>query len=373
MSSLPLIVGTGSFICTPLVQNATLFGWLQPRRPDGEPVAPEWLEKNLGVRTRSFDLDFETGRKRSRAEGGLYDGDIALRAARASLKDAGLDATDVDVLVHVSCTPDTLFFQDHLRFLTAELGLRRDAHLLHFDLGCAGLAPALRAVRSELSTAGEEATVLLVASNCSSSYLTRDTIDLYLDHPDPWAWLSPALFGDGAGALVLRSGGRGAERGVLDLWYETQPEISLVTYGAGGGTAPTNARNLAEHIFLMEPQAVARSYTPILRMTFERLVQNWPTRVQPVVGHPFDLDRIKRWYLHQANQPAVVRTAQEIGLPLDRVPTNVQCYGNTCAASTLLLFDSDRRRRSVQEGDLVAFLWIGAGSGAQYGYAVARV
>lgn len=373
MAALPLIVGTGSYVCTPLVQNATHFGWLQPRRPDGEPVPPEWLEKNLGVRQRSFDLDFETGRKRPREEGGVYDGDLALRAARAALEDAGLAASEVDVLVHVSCTPDTLFFQDHLRFLTDGLGLRRDAHLLHFDLGCAGLASALRAARSELAALGAEATVLLVASNSASSYLTRDTIGFYLNHPHPWAWLSPALFGDGAGALVMRSVGRERDRGLLDVWYETRPDMSLVSYGAGGGTSPTSARNLAEHVFVMEPQTVAKSYTPVLRLTFERLAQNWPARVEPLVGHPFDLAKIKRWYLHQANQVAVVRTAQEIGLPADRVPTNVECYGNTCAASTLLLLDADRRRGSVEDGDLVCFLWIGAGAGAQYGYAVARV
>ena len=373
MAALPLIVGTGSYVCTPLVQNATLFDWLQPRRPDGEPVPPEWLEKNLGVRQRSFDLDFRTGRKRSREEGGVYDGDLALRAARAALEDAGVAPGEVDVLVHVSCTPDTLFFQDHLRFLTRELGLRRDAHLLHFDLGCAGLAPALRAVRSELGGAGEARTALLVASNSSSSYLTRDTIGLYRGHPHPWAWLSPALFGDGAGALVLSADGRDRDRGVLDLWYETLPDVSIVTYGAGGGLSPTSARNTAEHVFVMEPQEVARSYTRILRLTFERMAQQWPARVEPRVGHPFDVSKIKRWYLHQANQLAVVRTAQEIGLPADRVPTNVECYGNTCSASTLLLLDADRRRGSVEDGDLVAFLWIGAGAGAQYGYAVARI
>jgi 3-oxoacyl-[acyl-carrier-protein] synthase III len=373
MATLPLVVGSGSFVCTPLVQNAALFDWLQPRRPDGELVPPEWLEKNLGVRQRSYDLDLDTGVKRPREQGGLYDGDLALRSARAALEDAGVAAGEVDMFVHVSCTPDTLFFQDHLRYLTGQLGLRRDAHLLHFDLGCAGLAPALRAVRCELAAADPGATVLLVASNSSSSYLTRDTIDFYLNHPHPWAWLSPAMFGDGAGAVVLRSGGHDRDRGFLDVWYETRPDISIVSYGAGGATSPTSARNMAEHVFIMEPQAVAKSYTPILRLTYDRMVEQWPKRVEPLVGHPFDAGRIKRWYLHQANRPAVLRTAQELGLPPDRVPTNVECYGNTCSASTLLLLDADRRRGSVEAGDLVAFLWIGAGAGAQYGYAVARV
>jgi 3-oxoacyl-[acyl-carrier-protein] synthase III len=244
---------------------------------------------------------------------------------------------------------------------------------MHFDLGCAGLAPALRATRSELAALGPGAVALVVASNSSSSYLTRDTIGFYLGHPHPWAWLAPALFGDGSGALVLRADARDRDRGVLDLWYETDPLTSIVTYGAGGAQSPTSARNMAEHVFLMEPQTVARAYTPILRRTFEKMAQHWPARVQPLVGHPFDPTRIKRWYLHQANHTAVVRTAEELGLPAERVPINVECYGNTCSASTLLLLDADRRRGSIETGDLVVFLWIGAGAGAQYGYTVARV
>jgi 3-oxoacyl-[acyl-carrier-protein] synthase-3 len=373
MPTLPVIVGSGSYVCRPLVPNEQLFEWLRPRKPDGELVRADWVERNLGIRTRSFDLDLSTATKRSREEGGLYDGDLAVRAARAALEDAQIDGGSVDVLVHVSCTPDTLYFNDHLRFMTRELGMRRDAHLLHLDLGCAGLAPAFRAARSELSAEGSGATVLVVASHCSSSHLTRDTISMYLDHPHPWAWLSTALFGDGAGALVLQPAGEPGRGGLVRLWYETQPELTLVSYAAGGGAAPTSSLNASEHVFVMEAQTVGRSFTPMIRCTFERMVRDWPGHVEPVVGHAFDVDRIKRWYFHQANPLAVRRTAEEMGLPLERVPTNAQCYGNTCAASTLLLFDADRRSGALEAGDLVAFLWVGAGNGAQYGYAVVVV
>jgi 3-oxoacyl-[acyl-carrier-protein] synthase-3 len=368
----PVIVGSGSYVCRPLIPNEELFEWIRPRKPDGELVPPEWIERNLGIRARSFDIDVRTATKRSREQGGLYDGDLALRAARAALDDAGLEGAAVDVLVHVSCTPDTLYFNDHLRFLTRELGLRRDAHLVHFDLGCAGLAPALRAARAELAS-DASATVLVVASNCSSGHLTRDTVSMYVDHRDPWAWLSAALFGDGAGALVLAPARERERGGLLRLWYETRPELTIVSYRGGGGIAPTSARNAAEHVFVMEARTVGRSFTPIMRCTFERLVRDWPQHVEPLVGHAFDVDRIKRWYFHQANPLIVTRTAEELGLPLERVPTNAQCYGNTCAASTLLLFDADRRAGVLDPGDLGVFLWVGAGNGAQYGYAVVAV
>ena len=349
MSSPSFIAGSGSFVCTPLVRNDEVLAWLRPTKPNGKPVHSEWLERNLGISTRSFDLDMQTAVKRPRAEGGIYDGDLAVRAAKRALENAGLEALDIDALVHVSCTPDTLYFNDHLRFMTRELGLRRDAHLMYHNLGCAGLAPAFHSARSELAGTGDDGVVLLVASNCSSSYLTRDTIPFYMQGRYPWAW-SPALFGDGAGALILRSGRRSGDRGLVHTWYETQPDLTIVRYDAGGGTSPTCEGNLTDHLFLMEAQTVGRSFTPVLCRTFERMVEDWPTKIQPVVGHAFDVDKIKRWYFHQANRIAVERTARQMGLPVDRVPTNVGHYGNTSAASTLLLFDEDRRSGAVKDG-----------------------
>jgi 3-oxoacyl-[acyl-carrier-protein] synthase-3 len=58
-----------------------------------------------------------------------------------------------------------------------------------------------------------------------------------------------------------------------------------------------------------------------------------------------------------------------LGLPADRVPISVDRYGNTSAASTLIMLDEDRRAGRVGDGDLLAFLWIGAGNGAMNGYA----
>jgi 3-oxoacyl-[acyl-carrier-protein] synthase III len=63
------------------------------------------------------------------------------------------------------------------------------------------------------------------------------------------------------------------------------------------------------------------------------------------------------------------RADELLGLAADRIPLNVDRYGNTSAASTLVLLDEDRRATACMRGDLVVFLWIGAGSGAMNGYA----
>ena len=134
------VIGTGSYLPDHRVSNEEILQYLRPARPDGRLLEPDWVVRHLGIHERRLDYEFGGRRKRSRADGGLYDGDLALRAARSALDDAGLTAADVDMLVHVTSTPDMVTCQDHFRFLTIGLGLRRDADLVHHNLGCAGLA-----------------------------------------------------------------------------------------------------------------------------------------------------------------------------------------------------------------------------------------
>jgi 3-oxoacyl-[acyl-carrier-protein] synthase-3 len=365
------LLGAGSFLPEHRVSNEEILRYLRPARPDGRLLEPEWVERHLSIYERRLDYEFGGRRKRSRADGGLYDGDLALRAAQAALYDAELDPDEIDLLVHVTSTPDLLTCQDHFRYLVTELGLRRDTELVHHNLGCAGLAPALRTAATSL-VATAPATALVVASNCPSGYFGPEVHDYYYDHPSGMGWLAPLMFADGAGAVVLRSVTRdpGADpKGLLSVRYETNPDIELVTYPAGGCLHHTTAANLADNVFLMDGVKVAQVFAPLMTRNFEMLREDWSRSVKPATGADFDIDAVARWYLHQANGVVVREAATMLGLPLDRVPIGVDHYGNTSAASTLILLDEDRRAGRVHEGDLVAFLWIGAGNGAMNGYA----
>jgi 3-oxoacyl-[acyl-carrier-protein] synthase-3 len=121
--------GVGSYLPDRRVPNEEILEYLHPGRPDGRPLEPEWVVRHLGIDERRLDYEFGGTRKRSRAEGGMFDGDLALRASRSALADAGLEAVDVDVLVHMTTTPDLIACQDHFRFLMTELGLRWDTDL----------------------------------------------------------------------------------------------------------------------------------------------------------------------------------------------------------------------------------------------------
>ena len=365
------VVGTGSYLPDHRVSNEEILQYLRPARPGGRLLEPDWVVRHLGIHERRLDYEFGGRRKRSRAGGGLYDGDLALRAARSALRDAGITATDVDLLVHVTSTPDMVTCQDHFRFLTTGLGLRRDAELVHHNLGCAGLAPGFRTATASLISM-VPATALVVASNCPSGYFAPEAHDYYYKHPSGMGWLTPLMFADGAGAAVFRSARRDhgdPARGLLSVRYETSPDVGLVSYPAGGCLHRTSAANLADHVFLMDAVKVAEVFPPLMTRDFDMLQDDWPTTIKPVTGTDFAIGAVARWYLHQANGVVVRQAVDMLGLPADKVPISVGHYGNTSAASTLVLLDEDRRAGRVNDGDLAVFLWIGAGNGAMNGYA----
>jgi len=365
------VAGTGSYLPDHRVSNEEILQYLRPARPDGRLLEPDWVVRHLGIHERRLDYEFGGRRKRSRLDGGLYDGDLALGAARSALRNAGLTAADVDMLIHVTSTPDLVTCQDHFRFLTTGLGLRRDADLVHHNLGCAGLAPGFRTAAASLLSM-VPATALVVASNCPSGYFAPEAHDYYYKHPSGMGWLTPLMFADGAGAAVFRSArhGHGDRRtGLLSVRYETSPEVELVTYPAGGCLHRTSAANLADHVFLMDAVKVAEVFPPLMTRNIDMLREDWPTSIKPVTGTDFDIGQVTRWYVHQANGVVIRQAVDMLGLPADKVPISVGHYGNTSAASTLILLDEDRRAGKVHDGDLIVFLWVGAGNGAMNGYA----
>jgi 3-oxoacyl-[acyl-carrier-protein] synthase III len=365
------LVGVGSYLPDHRVSNQEILEYLRPARPDGRLLEPEWVVKHLGIEERRLDYEFGGRRKRSRADGGLFDGDLALRATSGALDDAGLDAEAIDVVVHVTTTPDLIACQDHFRYLMTELGLRRDADLVHHNLGCAGLSAGFRTAACYLVSMAP-ATALVVASNCPSGYFGPEVHDYYYKHQSGLGWLAPLMFADGAGAAIWRSTPRDPDHvptGLLSVRTETSPDIGLVTYPGGGCLHHTSASNLADHVFLMDGAKVAEVFPPLMARDFQMLQEDWPTTVKPFTGADFEVDAVARWYLHQANGVVVRQAIEMLGLPPERTPISVDHYGNTSAASTLILLDEDRRAGRVKEGDLAVFMWIGAGNGAMNGYA----
>jgi 3-oxoacyl-[acyl-carrier-protein] synthase III len=112
------VAGTGSYLPDHRVSNEEILQYLRPAQPDGRLLEPDWVVRHLGIDERRLDYEFGGRRKRRR----LDDGGLALGAARSALRNAGLAAADVDMLIDVTSTPDLVTCQDHFRFLTTGLG-----------------------------------------------------------------------------------------------------------------------------------------------------------------------------------------------------------------------------------------------------------
>jgi 3-oxoacyl-[acyl-carrier-protein] synthase III len=110
-----------------------------------------------------------------------------------------------------------------------------------------------------------------------------------------------------------------------------------------------------------------------MRRNLELLDEGWPTSFGVDGSTQARHGQVARWYLHQANGPLINRTIKALDLPDERVPLHIEHYANTSSASTLILLDEERRAHLVSEGDLIAFLWVGGGSGTMNGFALATL
>ena len=369
----PRILGTGSFVPETAFTNER-FLELSDIPPMQQSLrSPEWIEEKFGIHERHLDLDPVSLVKHPREEGGLFDGDFAVYAAKAALDDSGITPSAVDVLVHVTTTPDTTVCSDHVRYLVRGLGLRRDVHMVHHNLGCAGLAAAFESAFTYLQVLPLGSTALVIASQCVSGYATKERLEYYRDHPTDHGVLLGMVFGDGAGAIVLGTASGPSHGGLLAMGYETEPAIALMDCPAGGCLAPTSWQNIPDHFFSMNAKAVAQYFVPLMRRNLEMLDEGWPPSLDVDGNLEARHSQVARWYLHQANGPLINRTIKALDLPSELVPMHIDRYGNISAASTLILLDEERRAHLVSEGDLIAFLWVGGGCGTMNGFALAAL
>jgi 3-oxoacyl-[acyl-carrier-protein] synthase-3 len=368
----PVIIGTGSFL-PPTKYSLEEFielAQLKGRGGAEKKVLARWAQLHLGIREKRYDFqldEFGKPGKKSRQDGGLYDGDLKVRAVRSACMDAGIEPQEIDVMIDVSCTPDLLYCQEGHRFTALELGLAPEAAYEVYNLGCGGLAKGWEQVLANAIVRGPGTIIVLVASACPSGEMnSKEVFDWYNAKADEDATLVPLIFGDGAGAVVLRVQ-EGGKQGVLVASSRYDHTKELIRHPTGNLYVPTK-HSLGSHMFWMDGLGVKQAFVPFMQLNVEQLTADWNRYIQPVVGGEFSRDRVAAWLLHQANGNLLTEAANMLQVPLERVLRNIDRYGNTAAASTLILLDEARRNGTLKEGDEVAMAWIGAGAGLQHGY-----
>jgi 3-oxoacyl-[acyl-carrier-protein] synthase III len=331
------IAGTGSFVPQHVVTNDTIARLIE-RYVRGKDAA--WAREKLGVMERRFARPLEP--RTGYPIGQIDELTLAHRAASAAIERAGIQAAALEGLWYVSCTQseNEQHFSRLALGLHAHLGLRAEAFAIELDAGCGGIVHAIATAAAQMQGAGLEH-VLIVASNMASQFFR--TWEAYAQSD---AWLSMYIFGDGAGAAVLRQM-PGKTAGILAAYTAADPTTPLMEF--------VQAADDPVPLYRIDGRTVARSFRTYARSALSELQRRYP----------FRLEDVRRFYFHQVNAIVLRSFIAELAIPEERVAIHIDRYGNLASAATLVLLDEDMRVGAIGADDLCVFCVVGAGT--QYG------
>ena len=295
-------------------------------------TSDEWIKERTGIRRRHIAAEDQAT------------SDLALHAARAALDSAGAEPAEVDMIVLATATPDETFPATATR-VQDRLGMTRGAA---FDVQavCTGFIYAL-ATADNFIRAGQAETVLVIGAEVFSRILD-------------WTDRSTCvLFGDGAGAVLLRAGeGRGTseDQGILSSRLHSDGRQHDLLYADGGPSTTQTAG-----VVRMEG-----------RQVFKQAVTNLASVVHETLdGSGLAASDIDWLVPHQANRRILDGTAKKLGLPPERVVITIQDHANTSAASVPLALSAAVADGRIKPGHLV--LMEAMGAGMTWGACLARI
>ncbi|MFD1880342.1 beta-ketoacyl-ACP synthase III [Paracoccus pacificus] len=309
-----VVRGTGHYLPERVIPNS----WFESKVD----TTDEWIRTRTGIERRHFAAEGQTT------------SDLAIRAARAALENAGIAADQIDTIIVATSTPD-LTFPAVATMVQAGLGMK---HGFAFDVQavCAGFVYAL-ANADAMIRAGQAKRVLVIGA---------ETFSRIMDWTDRGTCV---LFGDGAGALVLEAAegqGSSADRGILSSDLNSDGTYRDLLYVDGGVSTTGTAGYLR-----MQGNLVFRHAVEKLAETAHRALER--------AG--LTADQVDWLVPHQANLRIISATAQKMGLPMEKVVLTVADHGNTSAASIPLALSTAAAEGRLTEGDVIVTEAIGGG------------
>ena len=315
MSPYSRITGTGSYLPPRRLSNTELAAELALK---GVETSDEWIVERTGIRARHF------------AAPDVCSSDLGLEAAKNALQAAGLQASDIDLIIVATSTPD-MIFPSVACILQNKLGI---AGCPAFDVQavCSGFVYALTVADAMIKT-GSASKALVIGAEVFSRIL---------DFSDRTTCV---LFGDGAGAVVLEAS---QTPGILatDLHADGKYVGILCVPGTVAG-----GKVLGDPLLKMDGPAVFKLAVGVLEASARVTLAKAGLR-------DTDID----WLIpHQANIRIMQSTAKKLKLPLEKLIVTVDQHGNTSAASIPLALDVAVRSGQIKKGDTLMLEGVGGG------------
>jgi 3-oxoacyl-[acyl-carrier-protein] synthase-3 len=304
-----VVAGVGSALPQRRVTNEELAATVD--------TSDEWIVERTGIRSRYIAADGETT------------GSLAADAARAALANAGVEASEVDLIVLATATPDQTFPSTATK-VQAALAIN-DCIAFDVHAVCTGFLYAL-SVADSMLRGGNARTAVVIGA---------ETFSRILDWEDR---ATCVLFGDGAGALVLKA--EETESGILSTKLHADGRHNDLLFVDGGPSTTGTVGKLR-----MKGREVFRHAVVNLAEVLNEVLESAGLTSA-------DVD----WVVpHQANARILDATAKKLGLPAEKIVVTVDQHANTSAASVPLAFDTAVRDGRIKRGDVVVLEAMGGG------------
>lgn len=289
-------------------------------------TSDEWIYERTGIRERRI------------VEKGQATSDLAAKAARRLLEKRGIDATDIDLIIVATVTPD-MFFPSTACLLQAKIGAK---NAWGFDLSgaCSGFVYAL-ATGAQFIQTGAHKKVLVVGADVMSSIL---------DFQDRTTCV---LFGDGAGAVLLEPAADG-ERGIIDSVLHSDGEGGQFLYmPAGGSLNPASAETVQKKMHCVHQNG---------KIVFKFAVRGMTDVSQEILDrNSITTKDLKLYIPHQANLRIIRATMEKMQLDDSQVAINIDRYANTTAATIPICLSEAAESGQIERNDLILMASFGAG------------
>ena len=311
------IIGTGSYVPERVLTNADLEKTVE--------TSDEWIVTRTGIKERRIAADDE------------YTSDMASHAARQAIEQAGIEPNEIDLIIVATVTPD-MFFPSTACFVQQKIGAKKAA-CFDVSAACSGFLYAIE-IAQQFITSSTYNTVLVIGAEKLSSivdWTDRNTC---------------VLFGDGAGAAILRN--RAGSHGVVHTYMGSDGTLADVLNIPGGGCRiPTTPETLAQKLNTIKMNG---------KETYKHAVTALLTAANVALeGAGLTTDDLACIIPHQANMRIIEAVAGRLKLPIDKFMVNLDRFGNTSAAAVAIALDEANRSGRMKLGDYVLLIVFGGG------------